>query len=277
MTGIPILTYHSMNIAGNGYGENDHVAFADDLRRIHGGGWRILPLHEIVARRQASAAAFEAGRVVALTCDDGGDFDFHDLPHPVAGTQRSLINILRDFEAEFPGAQPGLHVTSFVIASPEARVILDRTCMIGRGWWNDDWWIAAIESGLMGIANHSWDHNHEQVPQGGFPGVERGTFRTIGTEALADYQVRRAADYIREIAPNPSTRLFAYPYGESSDFLVQEYFPRHAAALGIDAAFSNEPQPIDDASDRWCLPRYTCGRDWKSPEELQRILDDAAR
>lgn len=277
MTGIPILTYHSMNIAGNGYAENDHVALAADLRRIHGGGWRILPLHEIVARWLASPAALDGERVVALACDDGGDFDFHDLPHPVAGTQRSMINILRDFEAEFPGAQPGLHLTSFVIASPAARAVLDRTCMIGRGWWNDDWWIAAIESGLMGIANHSWDHNHDQVPAGDFPGVRRGTFRTIDTEALAQLQVRRAAEYIHGIAPNPSLRLFAYPYGESNNFLAQEYFPRHAAALGIDAAFTDEPRLIDGASERWRLPRYMCGRDWKNPEGLQRILDDAAR
>ena len=107
--------------------------------------------------------------------------------------------------------------------------------------------------------------------------MRRGTFRTVDTEPLADCQVRRAADYIRGIAPNPSARLFAYPYGECNDFLARDYFPRQAAALGIDAAFTDEPRALGEADDRWRLPRYVCGRDWKSPAELQRILDDAAR
>ena len=28
---IPILTYHAMNVSGNSYESNDHVAFAADL------------------------------------------------------------------------------------------------------------------------------------------------------------------------------------------------------------------------------------------------------
>src|SRR5690606_8365742 len=31
---VPILTYHAVNIAGNDYADNDHVAFAADLRLI---------------------------------------------------------------------------------------------------------------------------------------------------------------------------------------------------------------------------------------------------
>ena len=31
---IPILTYHAQNIAGNDYANNNHVAFAEDLRLL---------------------------------------------------------------------------------------------------------------------------------------------------------------------------------------------------------------------------------------------------
>jgi hypothetical protein len=29
---------------------------------------------------------------------------------------------------------------------------------------------------------------------------------------------------------------------------------------------------LHDRSDRWRLPRYTCGVDWHSPSELAKIL-----
>ena len=231
---IPILTYHSMNIGGNDYGNNDHVALAADLDLIERSGFTILPLHEVIELWSSAPHRLDNEPIVALTCDDGGDFDMHDLPHPVAGVQRSMLNILRDFRAARPGAQPGLSITSFVIVSPQARVVLDRTCMIGKGWWNDEWWPDAVQSGLMGIANHSWDHNHETLPENAsFPGVKRGTFTTIDTDALADFQIVQASRYIAERAPNPALAVFGYPYGETNDFLVDDYFPRRGAAIGI--------------------------------------------
>jgi hypothetical protein len=272
---IPVLTYHSMNIAGNEYAGNDHVAFADDLRTIDDARLRIVPLHRLTADWLSGASDASMDGLVALTCDDGGDFDFEDLDHPVAGTQRSMHNLLRDFQHERPGAQPGLFLTSFVIVSPLARQQLDRTCMIGRGWWNDTWWNSAIRSGLMGIGNHSWDHNHETLDDSDFPGLSRGTFESIDTQALADFQVAQASRHLRGAAPNPADRLFAYPYGEANDYLVNEYFPRFGAELGIDAAFGGPAGPMTEGSNRWRIPRFVAGRDWKSGDELRHLLHDA--
>jgi peptidoglycan/xylan/chitin deacetylase (PgdA/CDA1 family) len=271
---IPILTYHSIHIHGNAYAENDLVALASDLETVAAKGFRILPLRDIVSAWLRSPDAFADERVVAFTCDDGGDFDFHDLPHPTAGTQRSVLNLLRDFRGRHPGIRP--HVTSFVIVSPDARRELDRTCMIGRGWWNDAWWPEAAASGLMDIANHSWDHNHETLPERFSHGVARGTFRTIDTRALADAQIARACEFLRAHAPNPGDALFAYPYGEWNDYLAGEYFPRFANALGITAAFSDAAGYLAPDSPRWALPRFVFGRDWKSPAGLEAILEAVA-
>jgi len=273
MMKIPILTYHSLDIAGNDYANNDLVAFADDIEQIVANGFRIRPLSRIVDDWLEAPQRLESAPVVALTCDDGSDFDFHDLPHPVAGKQRGILNILRDFH-ERPGRDPvSVSATSFVIVSPAARRRLDQTCLIGKGWWNDDWWQPAIDSGLMGIASHSWDHNHDTLPAGAFTGIERGTFRSIASETLADYQVALATEYLMQRAKNPGASLFAYPYGKSSEFLVKDYLPRRAGAIGIEAAFADKPEPLHRESNRWELPRYVFKRDWTSSLELKRILE----
>ena len=157
---VPVLAYHAVNIAGTDYASNDLVAFAADLRLIDDLGLRIVPL-QWVAEQVTGAASRNLDRCVALTCDDGSAFDFHDLVHPVHGPQRSLYHCLLDFIAERgDDAQPDLHLTSFVIASPEARERMDQVCLAGLGWMDEDWWRKASGSGLMAIENHSWDHNH---------------------------------------------------------------------------------------------------------------------
>jgi Polysaccharide deacetylase len=270
---IPVLTYHANNISGNDYANNDHVAFASDLALVTQMGWRVMPLHVVVDELLVPREQL-ADKVLAITFDDGTDFDFHDLAHPSCGTQRSMINIMRDFAADHPGGQPFLHATSFVIASPEARTAMDRLCMIGRDWMNETWWPDAVSSGLMGIANHSWDHNHECLEAGVRRGREKGNFHCIDTYADADAEIRDAAHYIAGKAPNKSVSLFGYPYGHVNDFLRREYFPRQAlsATSVTRAAFGTEPGMIAPGSDRWNLPRYVCGWHWKSSDELRAIL-----
>lgn len=273
---IPILTYQAARIGGNDYGANDLKALASDLRQITKRGFRIVPLRHVVEALLRNEEGELDGKVVALACNGGGDFDYLDLPHPTAGLQRSVLNTLRDFAAEHPREQGQLSITSFVIASPQARAVLDSTCMVGKGWWTDAWWCAAIDSGLMHIANHSWDLNHETLPDSMSPGVRRGTFLAIDSKELADREIRQAAEYLRAHAPNPGTALFAYPYGESNGYLTNEYFPRHGEELGIRAALTAEPAFISPGCDRWAMPRFVCGRDWTSPDELGAILDEAA-
>lgn len=262
-----------MHVSGNAYHDNDHIAFAEDLRVIRDEGFRIVPLTRV---EELHAKGDEtAERMVALTCDDGPDFDYRDLTHPTAGPQRSLANILADFGAENSQTDHELSLTAFVIVSPEARAILDRTCMIGAGWWNDDWWRPAIESGRMLIGNHSWDHNHHTLPGEGPFGAKRGSFRSIDTRERADFEVATAARHLWDAAPNRGAAWFAYPYGESNEYLEREYFPRFGETLGLSAAFGDSPEPVTKSSSRWRLPRYVLGRDWKDPQGLRRVLREA--
>jgi hypothetical protein len=264
-----------MYMSGNDPRTNDHHALAADLEAIEAAGFEIRPLCDLVAAWLTRPASLEGLKLVALTCDDGSDFDYRDIEHPEWGMQRGFLNILRDFRARHPGRQPGLSLTSFVVVSPEDRVELDRRCMHGRGWWSDDWWGDAIGSGLMGIASHSWDHNHEAITESPFPHIARGAFTPIDTKELADYQIAQASRFLWERAPNPAARLFAYPYGPHSEYLVKEYFPRHAAELRIDACFGDDARPWTGNSNRWELPRFVHARDWHEPGELVRLLRES--
>jgi len=264
-----------MRIHGNEYASNDLVALAADLEVITSCGVEIRPLHALVTQWLESPSKLEGKALAALTCDDGADFDAVPLTHPTWGQQRSVLGILSDFRAQQGNRQPDLHVTSFVIASPEARVELDRTCMVGRGWWNESWWRDAVDSGLMSIGNHSWDHNHETLARPCRGLVRPGTFATVDTLAAAEYEIRFADEYLRSRIPNPGNRLFAYPFGETNDFLSGQYLPEYSrdpGSAGFDAAFITDPAYLTRSSDRWRLPRFVCGRDWHSPDELRSIL-----
>lgn len=270
---IPVLTYHALNIAGNDYANNDHVAFAADLELITERGWHVAPLHRIVDELLGATNTLPA-KTIAISFDDATDFDFHDLAHPEHGLQRSMLNIMRDFAARHPGAQPDLHATSFVIASPEARATMARLRVFDRQWMNDNWWAAAVASGLMGIANHSWDHTNEVLEVVAQRNQEKGNFFCIDTEGDADAQIRRAAEFIAGKAPNASASLFGYPYGHVNRYLPCEYFPRQARADTpfVQAAFGTGAGFITRGSDRWNLPRFVCGWHWKSADQLAAIL-----
>ena len=271
---VPVLTYHSNNIGGNDYASNDHVALAADLRLLHRRGLRIVPLATVVDALLGAAPASSVEHAVALTFDDGSWFDWHDLDHPTCGPQRGFAGVLRDFALET--AAP-VHATSFVIVSPAARATLDQTCLIGRGWWGDDWWREAQREGLIAIESHSWDHNHHTLPLTAQRDQRKGTFRSIDSHADADAEIRQAADWLDAHLATHRTSLFAYPYGETNDYLLREYLPRHAHEHRLRAAFGTAPEPVEAGSPRWNLPRYVCGRDWASVDEFASVLAGAQR
>ena len=278
MPRIPILTYHALNIEGNDYLGNDHVAFREDLRLLTALGFRIIPLADLVQLVIDPNAALPT-KCVAISFDDGTNFDFEDLPHPSAGLQRSMLNIMRDFAIAHPGAQATMHATTFVIASSAARDTMDRTCILGRGWMSDSWWQPAVASGLFHIANHSWDHCHDSLPRIAQRDQLKGTFAGVDTLADANAQIKVAAETIARIAPNPGVELFAFPYGVANPYLLEEYLPQQVKIGGgqfVRAAFSTEPAPVTRESNRWWIPRYVCGHHWKSTDDLKTILRDAA-
>ena len=74
---VPVLAYHSNNIAGNDYADNDHVALAHDLRLIHRRGLRIVSLARVVDALLGAAPEASVENAVALSFDDGSWFDWH--------------------------------------------------------------------------------------------------------------------------------------------------------------------------------------------------------
>jgi hypothetical protein len=270
MARTAVLTYHSHNIFGTDYAGNDHVALASDLRTLHRLGAEIMPLERIAA--SVASGELGDGLVVGLSFDDGPIFDAHDFVHPEFGAQRGFLNILRDFRDETgAGAQPGLHATSFVIASPEAR-----RCMQAEvptypdEWLSDGWWKDAIDSGLMDIGNHSWDHVHHAVPETVHGKAGRDDFQTVDTFDGAEKEIRVASQFI-ETRTGKSPALFAFPFGHTNDYLVREYLPEHGPCFGLKAAFGTGG--VAQAGDSvWSIPRLVCGHDWHSPQELERLI-----
>lgn len=271
--GVPVLAYHANNVAGNDYADNDHVALATDLRRLFEAGWRVVPLDTVLDWHQGHRPDAELERCLAITFDDGSDFDFHDIDHPSCGLQRSLFNVLRDFVME-TGAPA--QAASFVIACPEARAQLDERSLAGRGWWNDDWWPEANASGLMTIESHGWDHLHPVLDRVAQRAGKAGDFREVDSFEDCDRQLRASAALIGARAGGRAPRYFAFPWGQYSDYLVRDYLPSHRAAHGYRAAFTTRAAPVRRVDDRWRLPRLVCGEAWNRPEDLLELLEAAA-
>ncbi len=267
---IPVLTYHALHAPGWDYHSNDHVALEADLALLLELDYRVVPLVAIAEHlTDGRHPQLESGRYVGLSFDDGTDHDYYDFSHPGYGHLKSFRTLLQN--APGLGWDGGLpNATSFVIASPEARRELDRACIAGRDQWRDVWWREAAQSGLIDIGNHSWDHNHPLVPQVCHGPGPRNTFKTIQDDQAAERQILQAERFIQENTGGLGCRLFAYPYGESNAFLVDDWFPRHQH--DFIAAFGTQPAHIYPGSQRWRLPRYVCGEHWRSRDELRDIL-----
>lgn len=274
---IPILTYHSLNAQAKDYASNDHIALEEDLKLIRRLGFRIARLSDIaklVATPRASP--LDSGSWVGLSFDDGVDHDYFDISgHEYLGDVKSFYRVLKESGETTGPDWPKPSGTSFVIASPEARVVLDRTCMAGLGHWRDVWWKDAAASGILEIGNHSWDHAHPALDTIAQREQRKGTFHGIDNREDADAQIIRAQRYIRRITGDRAAPLFAYPYGESPDYLVHEYFPRETRRHGMAAAFSTGGDYATTESNRWNIPRFVSAWHWKSPDELERILRGA--
>jgi peptidoglycan/xylan/chitin deacetylase (PgdA/CDA1 family) len=277
-----VLTYHSHRVQGPEYAKNDHVAFPVDLLTIHKAGGRIVSLATLVdaiqAHQTGTAPSGGDATLVALTFDDGPLWDFADFVHPVLGFQRGFVNAMQDFRHTQNGAaQPGLAATSFVIASPEARRVMETTfdaeyTFLLAGALNDDWWSQAIATGLISIGNHSWDHLHPALDSVAHSRQVRGDFTQVTGTDDAHAQIRSAMDYINTRTDGQAAPFFAYPFGHFNDFLLEDYLPREGRKLGLCAAFTTEPKVIDGTQSVWRLPRFTCGHHWRSPEALSAIL-----
>jgi peptidoglycan/xylan/chitin deacetylase (PgdA/CDA1 family) len=276
-----VLTYHSHHVVGPDYAQNDHVALGNDLEQITEMGWRIVGLDAIVgilaAPLDEGDARDDTKKLIALTFDDGPRYDAYDFAHPEFGPQKSFLNLLRDFrDRHGANAQPSLVATSFVIASPEARRVIAETYDAQYTYMepesmDDAWWEPAMDTGLIEIANHSWDHLHPGLLRVAHSRDVRADFGAVLSVEDADAQIIRAADFIAARTQGRAAPYFAYPFGQSNRFLVEDYLPLHGAGV-VTAAFGVEPRRIKPGEGPWCLPRFVCGHHWRTPAELAGIL-----
>jgi len=269
-------------MAGSDYASNDHVALRTDLPLIGDAGYHIVSLAECVDRfRKAQAnqpGDADGAPCVAITFDDGPEYDAVDYLHPTLGPQRSFLGILQDFRQSPAGrGQTDICATSFVIACPAARKVMEEVTTTGPyhlhpGAMNDDWWADAIDSGLMSIANHSWDHLHPALPRVAHSRQARADFMQVDNLDDADAQILAAAKYIDERTGGRASPFFAYPFGQYNEFLVERYFPGSQSRTGIEAAVTVDGRPLRMTDSIWTLPRYSCGYNWTSPAELRELL-----
>ncbi len=271
-----MLCYHALHASGPGYRDNDHIALIEDLQVIRRTGCRILALSDLVAALRAPArATLQQGRYVCITFDDGPNVDYFDYADPVVGLAKSFHRILVEFQVTHPEAivDPSKPLAvSFLIASEEARTVLDRSCIAGRGDWSSCWWRACAAGGVIALGNHSWDHLHVSLPTVVQRQQRKGSFHAIDNEEDARVQVTQAREYIESVLGAPCTRYFAYPYGHASKYLVNTYFPEHLAEHQHLAAFGTGGTPVTPQSNLWNIPRYVCGEHWRSTKDLESIL-----
>lgn len=180
--------------------------------------------------------------------------------------KKSFYNILKDHQNN---ANQKMTASSFVIVSPEARDELDRSSLVGKGWWTEEWWLETQKDDILTIENHSWDHNHHTLIS---TRVKDQSFNSITDFVSCERQLKQAQRYLQQLMKSQKPKYFAFPYGDFSDYLVLDYLPNNASRLGLKAAFTTEAKHIDRQSNIWQMPRFVCGADWQDATGLQNIL-----
>lgn len=276
---IPVLCYHSWTIYGDRYELNDHICLEHDLRALARRRYKILPITDLVGLLDGSLSPriIFGEKLVCLTFDDGRDFDYHDYQSKDWGTVKSFYSIIKESAGFLPQLTAGPRAVSFVIASPDARKILDVTCGNGNSEWQDSWWRECAEEGILGIANHSWDHVHDTLPVVRQEGNLKGSFYEIKTFEDAERQIVDAQHYIDRVTENRSVPVFGYPYGHVSSYLRDEYFPQHGPRIGLKGGFNTNGGPVRPGENVWDIPRFVRGAHWKTPEEFEQLLDSIER
>ena len=270
---VAVLVYHSQNVNGRDYGNNDHVALARDLATIAARGIPVVRLGDAVSWWLSARFDRFPAFSVALTCDDGTSLDWDDFDHPAHGPQRSFRSIIADHARDLNIEAKG-YMTSFVIGSPSARREIDDGCYAGYRLSDDRWWKPAQAEGIIDIENHSWDHLHPCVSVVAHSEQQKGDFSAARSFDDADAQVRQSADYIDGILSEVGhrTTLFAYPYGHASRYLSRDYLPNYRHLHRVRAAFVDDAEYWTAHSDRYEISRFVCGKAWRDEQAFAELL-----
>lgn len=291
---IPVLLYHSYQLASPcDYANNASKALEADLEAIKRSGFTIIPLRWIaewaVGQRDGRSLP---EKVVGISFDDGHIQDWNDssFTNSQCPTTKSFKTVLKEFKNRHPDLPPySPKATIFAIGSPLAREL------IGGATLSDDWWKSANKSGVLEIQNHGADHDHASIKKRMYDqelksyipiATEthlkrsgKNNFLRIDTYEEAKLEVLNSANYIKKKTGVHPT-LFAYPFGHASIYMKEKFFPDHKNLHKTFAAFCIEGDKkaenyVSRKSDRYCLRRFSYGHSWKSPTELQSILNES--
>lgn len=266
---IPILAYHSQNIANNEYRGNDHVAFQSDMSFLVKNGFKFLSALDLVISLREGRFNKLAPKSVVITFDDGPIYDARDFTHPIHGYQKSMSNIMREHQTRrFLFWKKKVCATSFVIASDKAREEIGSN-ENGANYLKNDFW--SDNTHLLEIGVHSWDHVHPLSSEARMHSDSLERFDKISDRDYMDQQIIKATRSIKNICGSNFSPVFAYPYGLYSDFLVNQYLPSQAEVLG---AFTTDGRYCNDQTNFWAIPRFVCGHHWKSEQEFKQLMSN---
>lgn len=268
---VPVLCYHSWMAGGDDYVSNHHVALKHDLKALAVRGYKVIsiPLLVDILCGRKSARCLGNEKMVGLTFDDGHNLDYVDGTRARCGSVPSFRSILCESRDWLPLIGEGPRAVSFVIVAEEARAAID-----SRGGMDDRWWKECAAGGVIGIANHSWDHAHGSVAVVRQRENRKDSFLDVDTFDDAEAQIADAQRLLMERTDGLALPLFGYPYGHVSAYLRDEYFPVHGERIGIEAAFGTGGAPVTPDCSRWDIPRYVCGDHWCSEAGLAQLLSE---
>jgi biofilm PGA synthesis lipoprotein PgaB len=126
-----------------------------------------------------------------------------------------------------------------------------------RGYLSWDELRGLVKEGVV-IGNHSATHDYL---------IERNPDETTAAwrERVKADIMRAQAVFLKELGLKPI--LFAYPYGEFSDELIDV-----VQNLGFAAAIAQQSGVIDDSSDRFTIPRFPMGGGYATLEQFKSKL-----
>jgi len=267
-TRIPVFCYHGMNANSLEYKGNDHLALVADLQQLKSLGYRAISAMDVVRFIKGELKIGQGEKVFCLTFDDAPILDYEDYQSPTIGLIKSFKSIVASSGLFNNEVRP----ISFVIANEQARDEIDKKCIRGDDDLSSDWWQTAIEEGSYDIGNHSFDHMHARLSKPVHSRGEKGSFLAVDNYLDADKQIRQAQDEIDLYTKQQATPLFAYPYGDVSEYLVAEYFPQFEHEHRQQGAFTTDGTVVEKTSNHWAIPRYVCGAHWKTEADFSALL-----
>src|SRR5581483_6898357 len=152
--------------------------------------------------------------------------------------------------------------TSFVLGSTEAR----RQLGVADYWWHD-----SARQNILGIGVHGWDHLADVLDVVAQRRNVRNDFSAIDCYQDADTHFRRAREFI-ELKIGMPSRTFAYPFGHTSDYLLNDYLPNHEAQHKMLACVGTGGKYVTPECSRWYLPRFVHGHHWGTRDEFEQMM-----